>query len=88
MKDHIDIFSYKVNSIKEEYEIIKGLKCKCGGNYDVWLQELIKDALLDSISVECDRCSTKARFEFDISSFFGKINPFTGKALNINKDNK
>jgi hypothetical protein len=64
-----------VNSVPEEYELIKGMKCDCGGSYKVKMQSLHEDKgkYYDILHCECMRCKKQKDFIFDINSFFGKM---------------
>jgi tRNA A22 N-methylase len=64
-----------VTSIAEEYEIIKGTKCACGGGYQVKMQSLHEDKgkYYDILHCECMKCKEQKEFIFDINSFFGKM---------------
>jgi hypothetical protein len=41
---------------------------------------------VDVLVVRCERCGTEREFEFDISSFFGKVDPLSFKKVLLDAD--
>lgn len=69
---------YKVHSHGQEYWTLTRLSCRCGASYtrkSVGGQRLVSrpsgDA--DILCVQCERCGRESELEFDISSFYGKV---------------
>ncbi|NVM53577.1 MAG: hypothetical protein HWN66_07710 [Candidatus Helarchaeota archaeon] len=62
-----------VNSVPEEYSIVKTIKCDCGGDLKVLMQSLIEHEkkFYDILSCECKQCKKQREFIFNINSFFG-----------------
>ncbi|MFX0098581.1 MAG: hypothetical protein ACFFCS_03300 [Candidatus Hodarchaeota archaeon] len=68
----------KVDSVREEYDIIGDIKCdSCGavGEIRSHMQSLVfrENKPYDILNCECGACSKKYEITFDISSFFGKM---------------
>ncbi|GEM_PF-1934663 len=64
----------KVNSIQEEYAVLRYTPCPCGGTYKAGRQALsrIDGRPHDRLMPTCTSCGKPGRFVFDISRFFGE----------------
>jgi len=66
-----------VNSVPEEYAIVRTQICNCGSTYKVKTQSLVEDndKMYDILHCTCNACGLEREFIFDINSFFGKFFP-------------
>lgn len=67
----------KVHCHSQEYWFVGRAQCRCGGKYDSGgiSQSLERrgSTFVDVLSVPCRSCGAHRAFEFDISSFYGKV---------------
>lgn len=63
-----------VNSVAEEYAIVRQERCDCGGPFKVHMQSLHENLgkMYDVLHCICNACGLEKEFIFDINSFFGK----------------
>lgn len=66
------------NSVTFEYVYVANQRCECGGLYNVKSQELVNasSSPVDRLSAQCGKCNAARDFNFDISSFFGKLEAY------------
>lgn len=64
-----------VQSVSEEYEIVRNTPCECGGSFLVKMQSLHEhnSKMYDVLHCKCTQCGLQKDFIFDINSFFGKM---------------
>lgn len=65
----------KVNSIPEEYDLMRRLECACGGKFVPNGQMVYErqEKMYDELGIKCEQCGNEHALIFDVSSFFGKF---------------
>ncbi len=64
-----------VDSVAQEYCILAGQTCPCGGHFRPVRQALLHDQgrYYDLLEAVCQQCGAQRRFLFDIHTFFGQL---------------
>lgn len=80
----------KAHCHSQEYWFVDRTRCQCGSAFrrkSVALQRLEHrpSGAVDVLCVKCDDCGYNKEFEFDISSFFGKVDASSFETLLADK---